>query len=145
MHSKSLSSRVIGFAASLILTLTAFLIFFRPDFFHLEMKINIVAVLILAVLQSTAQSIFFLNILNEKGPRWNLVVFASTISVIVIIIVFSIWIMNQLDYRMMMHTQTTSKNDFGLRQSPAVAMSPMGPYYIDTDPLATSQPRELSR
>lgn len=102
MHSKSLSSRVIGFAASLILTLTAFLIFFRPDFFHLEMKTNIVVVLILALLQSTAQSIFFLNILNEKGTRWNLVVFASTISVIVIIIVFSIWIMNQLDYRMMM-------------------------------------------
>lgn len=101
MHSKSLSSRVIGFVASLVFTATAFLIFFRPEFFDLGMKMNILIVFILAMLQCTAQSIFFLNILSEKGPRWNLVVFASTISIIIIIIVGSIWIMNHLDYRMM--------------------------------------------
>lgn len=101
MHSQSLASRVIGFAASLILTATAFLIFFRPDFFHLEMKLNIIAVFVLAILQCTAQSIFFLNILSEKGPRWNLVVLASTISIIVIVIVGSMWIMNHLNYNMM--------------------------------------------
>lgn len=102
MHSTSLASRVIGFAASLILTATAFLIFFRPDFFHLSLKMSITIVLILAVLQCTAQSIFFLNVLDDKRPYWNLVVFASTISVIVIIVVFSIWIMNHLDYNMKM-------------------------------------------
>lgn len=101
MHSTSLASRVIGFVASLLLTLTAFLIFFCPSFFHLEMKTNIIIIFILAVLQSTAQSIFFLNVLSEKGTRWNLVVFASTISVVVIIIVFSIWVMNHLNYNMM--------------------------------------------
>jgi cytochrome o ubiquinol oxidase operon protein cyoD len=101
MHSKSLTSRIIGYVASLIFTLTAFLIFFYPGFFHFTKHINILAVLILAVLQSSAQSIFFLNVLNEKGPRWNLVVFASTISIIVIIIVGSIWIMNHLNYNMM--------------------------------------------
>lgn len=102
MHTKSLTSRFIGFAASLILTLTAFLIFFRPDFFHLDLKMNILAVLILAALQCTVQSIFFLNVLNEKGIRWNLVVYASTLSVIFIIIFFSIWIMDHLNYNMHM-------------------------------------------
>lgn len=101
MHSKSLAARVIGFVASLILTLTAFLIFFHPEFFHVEMKMNIIFIFVLALLQSSVQSIFFLNILGEKGPRWNLVVFASTISIIIIIIVGSIWIMNHLNYNMM--------------------------------------------
>lgn len=101
MHSKLLLPRIIGYVASLLLTITAFIIFFRPDFFHLSMKMNILVILILAVLQCSAQSIFFLNVLNEKRPHWNLVVFASTISMIVIIILGSIWIMNQLDYHMM--------------------------------------------
>jgi cytochrome o ubiquinol oxidase subunit IV len=100
MHSTSLSPRIIGFVSSLVLTLTAFLIFFYPDFFHLGTKRNIMVVLILAVLQCTVQSIFFLNVLSEKGTRWNLVILASTISVIVIIVVFSIWIMNHLEYHM---------------------------------------------
>lgn len=101
MHSKSLTARIIGFTASLILTLTAFLIFFHPDFFHLGMKANIIFIFTLAILQASVQSIFFLNVLAEKGPRWNLVVFASTISIIIIIIVGSIWIMNRLNYNMM--------------------------------------------
>lgn len=101
MSSKSLSTRLIGFASSIVFTLVSFLIFFHPDFFHLDMKMNAVTVLILAILQGTAQSIFFLHILSEKGPRWNLVVFASTISIMLIIIVFSIWVMNHLNYRMM--------------------------------------------
>lgn len=100
MHSASLISRVIGFSASLLLTLTAFLIFYRPDFFHLDMKMNINAVLILAVLQCAVQSIFFLNILSEKGPRWNLLIFASTISIIIIILIGSIVIMDNLHYMM---------------------------------------------
>jgi len=96
-----MTSRVIGFLASLILTLTAFLIIIRPDFFHLGTKGAIYAILILAILQSIIQSIFFLNILSEKGTHWNLVVFASTISIILIIVVFSIWIMDHLNYNMM--------------------------------------------
>ncbi len=99
---KSLTSRVIGFLASIVLTLTAFLIIIRPDFFHIGIKNAITMILGLAILQSIVQSIFFLNILSEKGTRWNLVVFASTISIIIIIIVFSIWIMDHLNYNMMM-------------------------------------------
>jgi cytochrome o ubiquinol oxidase operon protein cyoD len=100
MHS-SLLSRVVGYLGSLILTVAAFLVIVYPKFFHLGVKTSALTILGLALLQSVVQSIFFLNILEEKGPRWNLVVFASTISIILIIIVFSIWIMNQLNYRMM--------------------------------------------
>jgi cytochrome o ubiquinol oxidase subunit IV len=100
MH-KSLSSRLIGFVSSLILTCLAFLIVLYPGLFHFDIRMAILVILCLAFLQSIFQSIFFLNILSEKGPRWNLVVFASTISIIFIVIFFSIWIMDHLNYNMM--------------------------------------------
>jgi len=98
---KTLVSRLIGFFASLVFTLVAFLIVLYPDFFHVGIRINILFLLILAVLQFIAQSVCFLHVLEEKGPRWNLVVFLSTLSFVLIIVVFSIWIMNRLDYNMM--------------------------------------------
>ena len=101
MH-KTLISRVIGFVASLILTLTAFLIITHPVFFHLRIRIAIIVIFILAILQGIVQSICFLNVLSEKGPRWNLVIFVSTISIVIVIIVFTIWVMNHLNYNMML-------------------------------------------
>lgn len=95
--------RLIGYIGSLILTALSFTIFFRPDFFHLDLRGNIVALFILAGLQCTLQSIFFLHILSEKGPRWNLIVFTSTVSMIFVIIFFSVWIINHLNYNMMVH------------------------------------------
>jgi len=99
MH-KTLISRVIGFLASLMLTLTAFLIIFYPNFLHLKIRAAIIVIFILAILQAIFQSICFLNVLSEKGPRWNLVIFVSTISIIIVIIVFTIWVMNHLNYNM---------------------------------------------
>lgn len=102
MGEHSLTSRIIGFAGSLVLTLASFLIFFRPDFFHLDTNGNITLVLALAILQCTVQSIFFLHILSEKGPRWSLLAYASTLPILFIVIFFSMWIMNHLKYNMML-------------------------------------------
>lgn len=100
MH-KSLTARVVGYLSSLILTLIALWMIASPSFFHLNTKMAASTIFYLALLQAVVQSIFFLNIFSEKGPRWNLVVFASTLSIILIIIVFSVWIMNHLNYNMM--------------------------------------------
>ena len=102
MHN-SLTARLIGFISSALLTATAFWIVVNPAFFYFGVAEAVVAILALACLQAVAQSIFFLNILGEKGPRWNLVIFASTLSIILIIILGSLWIMHHLDYRMMPH------------------------------------------
>jgi cytochrome o ubiquinol oxidase operon protein cyoD len=99
----TLWSRVIGFVSSLLLTLTAFLLIVRPQFFPFEMPLLITILLILAVCQAIAQSIFFLHVLSEKKPRWNLIVFASTISILLVIVLFSLWIMHHLNYNMMPH------------------------------------------
>lgn len=102
MH-KSLTARIIGFAGSLILSIAAFFIVFRPDFLHLELKTIIIAIFIFAFIQFIIQSICFLNVLSEKENRWGLIVFISTLSIIFLIIAASIWIMNHLNYNMMMN------------------------------------------
>jgi cytochrome o ubiquinol oxidase operon protein cyoD len=98
---KELLLRIIGFLGSVILTLAAYFIIVRPDFFHLETKTAILLILLFAVLQLLIQFLFFLNIWRERKTYWNVGVFASFLSIVVIIIFFSIWIMNHLNYNMM--------------------------------------------
>lgn len=95
-----LSSRVTGFIASLILTIAAYVIILNPDFFYLNIKTAILVIFTLALVQSLVQLIFFINVWKEKGTLWNLGIFVSTISIIFIVIFFSIWIMDHLNYNM---------------------------------------------
>lgn len=96
----NLSSRVTGFLASLMLTLVAYFIILTPSFFNLDIHAAVLIIFSLALLQSLVQLIFFIDVWNEKGWIWNLGVFISTASIIFIIIFFSIWIMNHLNYNM---------------------------------------------
>ncbi len=96
-----MKTRVIGYVSSLIFTILSFLIVLHPQLFHLSVDQAIFVILSLAILQAMAQSVFFLHVLSEKKPRWNLLIYLSTITVVIIIIAFSIWIMNDLDKRMM--------------------------------------------
>lgn len=102
MQQKALTFRIIGFAGSVILTLAAFFIVAYPDVFHMEIKTAITIIFILAVLQFIVQFLFFLDIWREKGPPWNLAIFFSTLFIVLTVIIFSIWIMNHLNYNMMM-------------------------------------------
>lgn len=101
MHQGTLPLRVIGFIAALILTLAAYFIIISPAFFQLDNKQAILIILLLAVTQSIVQFIFFLYLWGEKEPAWNLGTFFSTFLLVFIIIFFSIWIMNRLNYNMM--------------------------------------------
>lgn len=97
MHKK----RLIGFILSLILTMAAYAIIVNPTWFHFTNSMAIKAILGLAFAQATVQVFFFLDLWNEKGPLWNLNVFLSTLSIIAIIVWFSIWIIDNLNSRMM--------------------------------------------
>lgn len=96
-----LLTRIVGFAGSLTFTALAFGIFFFPRALGLSTQANVWIVCILALMQCSVQSIFFLNVLSEKGPRWHLIIFASTLSIIAIIVVGAIWIMHHLNANMM--------------------------------------------
>jgi cytochrome o ubiquinol oxidase operon protein cyoD len=99
MHHE-LSFRLTGFITSLLLTLAAYFIILNPSFFNFDIKTAITVIFILALLQSLVQLIFFINVWKEKGPLWNLSVFISTVSIIFVIIYFSIWIINHLNENM---------------------------------------------
>ena len=92
--------RFTGYFLSIILTLAAYFIIIEPAFFHLETGTASIVIFVLALVQAAVQLIFFIHIWKEEGPLWNLHVFISTVLVIFIVIFFSIWIMNHLNYNM---------------------------------------------
>jgi len=98
---KALRLRIIGFGASLILTMAAYCVIVYPEFFQLDTLGALKLIYLFAFLQATVQFLFFLDVWREEGPRWNLGVFISTILLILVIILFSIWIMNNLNENMM--------------------------------------------
>ncbi|MDE2312021.1 MAG: cytochrome C oxidase subunit IV family protein [Patescibacteria group bacterium] len=58
------------------------------------------AILLLAVVQAGVQLRLFLHLGLNKSARWNLAVFISTFSLILIVVLGSLWIMNHLNYNM---------------------------------------------
>lgn len=97
---RALSLRFTGFIASLILTFLAYSIILHPEFFNFDISTAVIVIFTLALVQSLVQLIFFINVWKEEGTLWNLGIFLSTISIIFIIIYFSIWIINHLNYNM---------------------------------------------
>ncbi|MBA3814929.1 MAG: cytochrome C oxidase subunit IV family protein [Parachlamydiaceae bacterium] len=95
-----ISLRVTGFIASLLLTITAYFIILHPEFFNFDIKTAIIIIFTLSLIQSLVQLIFFIDVWKEEGPLWNLGIFISTVSIIFIIVFFSIWIMDHLNYNM---------------------------------------------
>lgn len=92
-----------GFAFSITLTVMAFLTVAlhnqpgHPAFFNF---IAVWLILGLAVIQLCAQLVFFLHLGREQKPRWNLNAFLITLSLVLIVVIGSLWIMNHLNYNM---------------------------------------------
>lgn len=101
MNEQSVTSRVVGFVGSFVFTMAAFVLVVYREFFHLDVTTVILTILMLGVIQAVLQCICFLHLWKEKGLPWNLVMFFSTIGMAFVIIAFSIWIMNHLNYNMM--------------------------------------------
>jgi cytochrome o ubiquinol oxidase operon protein cyoD len=104
----TLKSYIIGFAASLALTLTAAaLVWIHANSGHLTFTQPVLygIVIALALVQLIVQLVFFMHLGEEKGPRWRLGVFVSTFGIIVIIVAGAIWIMGHLNYDMMASPQ----------------------------------------
>ena len=104
-------SYIFGFVTSVLLTLTAYFSVVNHTF---ENTILISSIVSLAVLQLIVQLLFFLHLLegkpSEKG--WGLIIFFSTISIILVIIIGSLWIMNNLNY----HITPQQMNQYILEQ-----------------------------
>lgn len=96
-NKKRIRSFINGFALSLILTLLAY--WFVVDAIF-KGWVLLTVILVIAIIQFMVQLLFFLNLGQESKPRWKLVIFLSTLALVLIITLGSLWIMNHLNYNM---------------------------------------------
>ncbi len=93
---------LIGFISSIILTITAFaLVEIHVASRHrtLSHPLLIGVILTLAMGQLVIQLCYFLH-LGDKSKRWNLTFFISTLGIILLVVVGSLWIMYALNFNM---------------------------------------------
>jgi cytochrome o ubiquinol oxidase operon protein cyoD len=93
----TLRSYTIGFGLSIILTLAAYFAVVKHAF---SGKALLVVLLGLAVVQFMVQLFFFLHIGRETKPRWKLLMLFLMITFVLILVIGSLWIMYNLNYRM---------------------------------------------
>jgi cytochrome o ubiquinol oxidase operon protein cyoD len=107
----TLKTYVTGYLLSVALTLSAYLLVVN----HAFSKTDVTAALIvfLALAQFLAQLLLFLHLGKETKPRWKLFVFSFMVTVVLILVFGSIWIMNNLNYRMTPAQMNTYMNNQG--------------------------------
>jgi len=105
----SLAGYIAGFILSLVLMVVAYWLVLQhknsgqPMFSH---QFLVVTVVVLAITQLFVQLVFFLHLDRESKPRWNLLVASFAAIVVLILVLGSIWIMNNLNYNMQTPAQT---------------------------------------
>lgn len=95
-----LTSYMTGFILSVVLTLGSYFLVtsIGKTWSH---PVLIGVVLTLALIQLLVQLIFFLHLLHESKPRWNLMFLVAFFSTVFLVVVASIWIMQHLNHNMM--------------------------------------------
>lgn len=115
----SLKTYIIGFVLSLTLTLMAFGAVKLHEMLGRSLETHpfvIPVILVFALIQLAVQLIFFLHLVKEDKPRWNLFFFISTFGLILMIVIASVWILNNLNYNMMpMETTEFIIHDEGIK------------------------------
>ena len=88
----------LGFLLSLLLTFVSFGAVYEQI---LPRSLLVPALIGMALVQAAVQLICFLHLGREEKPDWNLLVFLFMLLVLVIIVIGSLWIMANLNYRIM--------------------------------------------
>lgn len=93
----TLRTYITGFVFSIVLTLLAYFMVVDREYSKWTVAI---AIALMAVLQFIVQLVFFLHLGRESKPRWRVGVFLFMLLVVFIVVVGSLWIMYNLNYRM---------------------------------------------
>ena len=101
----SLRAYVTAFITCVVLTLVMYVAGVSESLSKMQ-AIGIVGTL--AVIQCVVQLRKFLHLGEEFKPRWKLAVFSVMLIIVLIIVIGSIWIMDNLNYRMM-HNSSQSQ------------------------------------
>lgn len=103
MHA-TLSTYVVGFVSCIVLTIAAYVVATSHSVGN-DLAVGVIAAL--ALVQFVVQLLAFLHLGREFAPRWKLLAFVSMLCIVLIIVAGSVWIMNNLNYRMMSSTKQT--------------------------------------
>ncbi|MBX7067414.1 MAG: cytochrome o ubiquinol oxidase subunit IV [Parachlamydiales bacterium] len=87
-----------GFAICLVLTALSFLF---AGYRIFESGYLIATLVFLAIVQAFVQLIFFMHFGKESKPRWMLLVFYFMVTILVIVVLLSLWIIYDLNNRVM--------------------------------------------
>ncbi len=98
MTQGSYTSYTIGFALSVALTLAAYLLVKEKV---AEGYLLYGMIVLLGIIQVGVQMRFFLHLGEEPKPQWNVLSFIFMLLVIFILVIGTLWIMYNLDYRTM--------------------------------------------
>jgi cytochrome o ubiquinol oxidase operon protein cyoD len=93
----SVRTYVSGFILSVSLTLV---VYFSVVDHVLKGTILTGFIIVLAMVQFVVQMIFFLHLGRENKPRQKLLIMCFMMMIVTILVVGSLWIMNNLNYRM---------------------------------------------
>ena len=96
-----------GFLSALLLSVGSYLIVVNGG---LDSNTTMAAILTLAIVQLVVQLVFFLHLDIRGRSAGRTVVFVFTVIMMLIVVVGSIWIMRNLDYRMGMSSE--AMNDY---------------------------------
>ena len=102
-HKAQVTSYIVGFFLSLVLTLGAFIPVWLYQNVHstvFSQQILFLFIIVLAFVQLGVQLLFFLHLGREKKPWYNAFFLIITSGMIFIVIVGSLWIMHHLNYNM---------------------------------------------
>lgn len=89
----------LGLISALVLMAAAYRIVVH---YHLTDTALTWTVLSLAGLSALLQTFFFLHVGMGDKPRWHLITFVFTAFIILIVVVGTVWIMDNLDYNTML-------------------------------------------
>jgi cytochrome o ubiquinol oxidase subunit IV len=88
----------IGFILSIVLTVVAFGAVMSGA---LSRPVTFVAIFGAAIAQILVHLHYFLHLDTSSSSRWNLLAMIFTVLIILLFVVGTLWIMSNLDYRMM--------------------------------------------
>jgi cytochrome o ubiquinol oxidase operon protein cyoD len=97
---KTMTNYIIGFVLSVVLTLVAYVLATSGQ---LDNNTLVLVLAGLAAAQTVVQLLYFLHLRDEKEPRWKLLVFDFMMLVVAILVIGTMWIMNNLNYHMPKH------------------------------------------
>ncbi len=107
----TVSHYVTGFILSLALTLMAYYV----AVYHPTHSLALLILVVLAITQLAVQLLYFLHLGEEVGPKLKQLSFWFMATSLIIIVVGSVWIMSNLNERMM-HFSPQEKTEYMLRE-----------------------------